>query len=443
MADIALRPVWQALDSSGNPVAGAKAYFYDTGTTNLQTVYTDTGLATPHSSPVVADSGGVFAAVYSAGTTALKIKVTDASDVTLYTVDPAPTVPTAASAATAVSFSPTARLPQTDVQAAIVAEDVYMLAAETAHDNATKPVLTGGSSAAFTYVAPTTITAYEDGQEFSPLFHTATASGATFNVDGVGAKAIKYWSTAGVLTAIASGGIQQGTVAKLTYSASNSAFVVTTGVVAIVGGSVGIVKVLDEDTMSSNSATWPPSQQSTKAYVDGKASLQFISSQDASASATLDFTGFDATTYDSYLFEFANLIPATDTDALWIRTSTDGGSTYDSGASDYAYGYTGRKNGASVNGISAAATSVVLTPAVGSAAGEEGVSGKMHLHHPHLTKKTMMTGEAVLFDSAGGLNILQCSGIRLSSADVDALRFMFSTGNIASGTITMYGLRNS
>jgi hypothetical protein len=35
------------------------------------------------------------------------------------------------------------------------------------------------------------------------------------------------------------------------------------------------------------------------------------------------------------------------------------------------------------------------------------------------------------------------AGSRLSSADVDAIRFYFSSGNIESGTITMYGLRNA
>lgn len=54
----------RATDSDGNPLSGAKIYFYLTGTTTPQAVYTDPTLATPLANPVVADSVGRFAAMY-------------------------------------------------------------------------------------------------------------------------------------------------------------------------------------------------------------------------------------------------------------------------------------------------------------------------------------------------------------------------------------------
>ena len=52
------------VDSSGQPYAAAKLYFYGAGTVIHQTVYADEDLATPHAQPVVADANGRFAAIY-------------------------------------------------------------------------------------------------------------------------------------------------------------------------------------------------------------------------------------------------------------------------------------------------------------------------------------------------------------------------------------------
>ena len=70
--------------------AGAKLYFYQTGTTTDQTVYSDGDLATAHAQPVVADSNGEFAAIYldPDATTLYKVVLKDASDNTLWTADP-------------------------------------------------------------------------------------------------------------------------------------------------------------------------------------------------------------------------------------------------------------------------------------------------------------------------------------------------------------------
>jgi hypothetical protein len=115
----------RALDANGDPESGAKATFYDTGTSTPQTVYSDTALSTAHTSPLVADANGVFAQVFSAGTTAIKVALTDSADVALPegTLDPVAEAPLSVSGASQVSFTPTADIAQTDVQAAI--EETY------------------------------------------------------------------------------------------------------------------------------------------------------------------------------------------------------------------------------------------------------------------------------------------------------------------------------
>lgn len=118
MAQLASNPVWQILDGNGDPVAGAKVTFYDTGTTTQQTVYSDEAQTIPHATPVEADANGVLPAVFT-GATATKAIITDASDVTLYTVDPIPKSDSGNTGAANVSFAPTGPLPYDNVQDAI------------------------------------------------------------------------------------------------------------------------------------------------------------------------------------------------------------------------------------------------------------------------------------------------------------------------------------
>ena len=63
--------------------------------------------------------------------------------------------------------------------------------------------------------------------------------------------------------------------------------------------------------------------------------LKMISNTDISSAATYNFTGFTAASYEHYQFHLQNLIPATDNVHFLCRTSTDGGSSYDAGGSDY------------------------------------------------------------------------------------------------------------
>lgn len=61
---LAFFPLLQAFDNNGDPVSGAKAYWYLAGTSTPVNVYTTVGLTTPHAVPVVADAYGRFAEIY-------------------------------------------------------------------------------------------------------------------------------------------------------------------------------------------------------------------------------------------------------------------------------------------------------------------------------------------------------------------------------------------
>lgn len=121
MADqISFTPL-RALDRNGEPVAAALARFYLTGTTTLETVYSDPAGTVPHPTPLVADGRGVFAAVYS--NASLKVSVTDPAGAVLpgFPMDPAPKTQIGSAGASGITFAPTAEIPVENVQAAIEA----------------------------------------------------------------------------------------------------------------------------------------------------------------------------------------------------------------------------------------------------------------------------------------------------------------------------------
>jgi len=205
-----------------------------------------------------------------------------------------------------------------------------------------------------------------------------------------------------------------------------------------------ITDCLDEDNMASNSATALATQQSIKAYVDALGQdLVLISSSTASASATINFTGLTSS-YSKYIVVITDLIPATDNTSLLFRTSTDGGSSYDSGATDYEHTRLASVSTASgaTTGESTGDTSIVLSAQVGNAAGES-FNATLTLYNPSSTVKTLAawTASNVRQDSAASNTI--GTGYRDSAADVDAIRFLMSSGNITSGTFYLYGLTNS
>lgn len=119
MAELLLFTPERAVDLNGVPIYGAKAYFYAAGTTDPLTVYADPDMTVPHPSPLVANGMGVWPQVFC--DQPASVTVTDASDVVQsgYPMTLAASVPAGDSAASGVSFNPTAEIPETSVQDAI------------------------------------------------------------------------------------------------------------------------------------------------------------------------------------------------------------------------------------------------------------------------------------------------------------------------------------
>jgi len=83
-----INPVQSAFDTNGDPVSGAKLYFYAAGTTTPKTTYSDNALTTANTNPVVADSAGRFGDIHLDTSQGMyKVVLKDAVDVTIWTRD--------------------------------------------------------------------------------------------------------------------------------------------------------------------------------------------------------------------------------------------------------------------------------------------------------------------------------------------------------------------
>jgi hypothetical protein len=76
----------QFFDNNGDPLAGGKLFFYETGTSTLAATYSNAAQTTANTNPVILDASGRMGDVFYEG--GLKIILTDASDVTIETRDP-------------------------------------------------------------------------------------------------------------------------------------------------------------------------------------------------------------------------------------------------------------------------------------------------------------------------------------------------------------------
>ena len=79
-------PVSQYLDGNGDPLPGNKLSFFETGTTTPKDTFSDSGLATANTNPVVADANGRIPDIFLDGT--YKVVLKDTDDVTIWTRDP-------------------------------------------------------------------------------------------------------------------------------------------------------------------------------------------------------------------------------------------------------------------------------------------------------------------------------------------------------------------
>ena len=175
----------------------------------------------------------------------------------------------------------------------------------------------------------------------------------------------------------------------------------------------------------------------------GGGAMEFIVSTGAiSNAANVSFTQFDSSKYDAYAFYYYYVIPATDNVYFVWNSSTDGGSSYAESNGDYRYGQSGAGNGVGYGYVNASYQ-------VGSDTNEFGITGAINLMQPHntTTYKIFQSSSGPTYSKTNGYMATDTNdygnSYRFSTADIDAIRFKFTSGNIESGEIVMYGIKNA
>lgn len=164
-----------------------------------------------------------------------------------------------------------------------------------------------------------------------------------------------------------------------------------------------------------------------------------VTSGTASSSATLEFTGLTA--YDEYYFQFEDLRPATDGVLLYARVSIDNGSSFISTTS-YRYGAAGAIAATNTSNLGEQATSWKLQVYTQGNQALETLYGYMILQRN--------TEGSLYVSNTGGSYYGHVTGVHSAAIynsiigvgagnDVDAIQFYYSSGNIASGTIRVFG----
>ena len=175
--------------------------------------------------------------------------------------------------------------------------------------------------------------------------------------------------------------------------------------------------------------------------------MTLISEQTASSSATLDFTSGIDSTYDSYVFKFINIHPATDDVSFTFNMSTDGGSNYNvtktttiftalhnESDSEAFITYAGGQD------LAQSTAFQELAPRTGGDA-DQNSSGTLTLFNPSSTtfvKHFIVNFNSVPYNDFNRNDFV--AGYGNTTSSIDAIRFKMSSGNIDSGVIKLYGI---
>lgn len=170
--------------------------------------------------------------------------------------------------------------------------------------------------------------------------------------------------------------------------------------------------------------------------------MALLTSGTVAAAATLDLVLTSYTGFRGLILELSGFVPATDGADLWMRFSTDGGATYDAAGYDYAVAVQADNAGIN-NSRSGSDTKIIIAPSVGFSA-NEGVNVSIKILNQTATafwSRAHWSGYLIDNTATPVGNAIFGGGAREAAQDTDAVRFLFSAGNITAGNYAIYGLR--
>jgi hypothetical protein len=185
-----------------------------------------------------------------------------------------------------------------------------------------------------------------------------------------------------------------------------------------------------------------------KASSGGGGVWNLIETLTADGSGTsLDFTSGIDSTYDEYVFKFINIHPETDDAYLQFQGNAVGGSGYNETISSTAIYYQHKEDGTDAevgygtgSDLAQATTFQEIARNIGGD-NDQSCSGYLHLFAP---SDTTFVKHFILQSNTSASNDyqygLKIAGYFNTTSAIDEIQFQMSTGNMDSGTISLYGI---
>ncbi len=168
--------------------------------------------------------------------------------------------------------------------------------------------------------------------------------------------------------------------------------------------------------------------------------LVFLATGTANNTATfLQFTSLITSSFTTYYVSIRDLIPATDNVNLALTFSADNGSTYL--ATNYGYSHWDQTSGAAGSGINSASATSILLAAQLSNVSSRGFCADFQLVNMNTGSiSPNLWGWGCHYNRSAVFISSMLSGYNSGTTAITAIKLESSSGNLTSGSITLYGV---
>jgi len=176
--------------------------------------------------------------------------------------------------------------------------------------------------------------------------------------------------------------------------------------------------------------------------------LSFVSTQVASSSSSIEFTGIDNSS-ERWFIEIEGVSSSGDVVGMQVQTSNDTSShSYDSGASDYNWAMGGAYWSTCYCRYDDADDSILTAydPFSQGSDAENSFSGQFIIHNPSNTTFHPMISFNTWYGSTHATPLAQMTyglGKRKAAEAITAVKFSYTSGNIDEGRFSLYKLAHS